>query len=495
MKIKIYAIALLLLSMTSCNKLLDVDPYTFSRGEDYYKTEDQIRLAVNGVYATTQATYTGNFPAMTEMRSDNTNYQYDESNRGAQQREEIDEFLISPTNNQVQDVWSRLYATIQQANIVLGKIDAVTFTDETLKNQYKGELQFLRAMQYFHLVRLFGEVPLILEEISGPATAFGGEKASVQAVYDQIILDAKAAAGNLPPKFTGANLGRATKAAAMTLLGEVYITLKQYNLAIPALQEVTTMGYGIMDNYADNFDPTKKNNKESIYAIQFNYGLESEAANWIFSFGPRDGRQILTGFGGTLGGWNTPTPSMVNAYEPGDVRKDASIQMFTNAANTKYQEAVYFGGSTIPFIRKYYHPPYPRNSRSDENMPVYRYSYVLLMLSEAMAESGTGDPYGPLNEVRQRANLGPLSGLTTPDLKAAILHEQRVELAFENHRWFQLLRSGKAIEIMTAHGNEQKALLPRLSDATYNIQPYKLLYPIPERETRLNNIEQNPEWK
>jgi len=120
---------------------------------------------------------------------------------------------------------------------------------------------------------------------------------------------------------------------------------------------------------------------------------------------------------------------------------------------------------------------------------------VLLMLSEARAAAGTGDAYGPLNEVRNRANLGPLSGLSAPDLKDAILQEQRVELAFENHRWFQLLRSGKAIEIMTAHGNEQKALLPRLSDATYNIQPYKLLYPIPERETRLNNIEQNPEWK
>jgi len=481
--------------MTSCNKLLDVDPYTFSRGEDYYKTEDQIRLAVNGVYATTQANYTGNLPAMTEMRSDNTTYQYDESNRGSQQREELDEFLISTTNNQVQDVWSRFYTTIQQANIVLGKIDAVEFADENVKNQYKGELQFLRAMQYFYLVRLFGEVPLILEEVSGPATAFNGEKASVQAVYDQIILDAKAAADNLPANYTGANIGRASKGAALTLLGEVYLTLKQYNLAIPALQQVTTLNYGLMDNYADNFNPDMKNNKESIYAIQFNYGLESEAANWIFSFGPLDGRQILTGFGGKLGGWNIPTPSIVNAYEPGDIRKDASIQMFTNPANAIYQEAQYFGGSTIPFIKKYYHPPYPRNSRANENWPVYRYSYVLLMLSEAMAESGSGDPYGPLNQVRDRADLDPLSGLSTPALKDAILHEQRVELAFENHRWFQLLRSGKAIEIMTAHGNEQKALLPRLSAATYNIQPYKLLYPIPERETRLNNIEQNPEWK
>ncbi|MET3112604.1 hypothetical protein AAKU52_000315 [Pedobacter sp. CG_S7] len=494
MKNRIYIIAFLVVGLTSCTKLLDVEPYSFSSDANYYENEGQILRAVNGAYGSLQEIYTGDsFWALTEMSSDNTNYQFDETDRGAQQREEIDEFLISSTNNYVNTSWQLLYRNIQQTNVIIDRIEPVAFVSAELKARYIGEAKFLRALQYFYLVRLFGAVPLLVKEVSDPEGAFTKVRASVPEVYAQIILDAKDAVAKLPATYESNARGRATKGAALTLLGEVYLTLKDYTSAIANLQQVVAMNYTLVPKYGDNFNPATKNNSESIFSIQFDAGIQSEASNFIFMFGPRNGKKQLTGYTGNLGGSNIPTPSLVNAYEVGDLRKEESIQMFSDPSNVNFEESKAFGGK-IPFIKKYYHTPFTEDGRANENWPVYRYSHVLLMLAEATNELGSGDQYKYINPVRQRANLAPLSGLSQTAFRDAVLKEERVELAFENHRWFQLLRTGKAAEIMNQHGTEEKLRLTRLSSASYNVQPYKLLFPIPEREIRLNGFAQNPGW-
>ncbi len=490
MKLKYILLSLGIMSLTSCNNLLEVDPYTFSSGESYYQNEGQILRAVNGVYSRVQSIYTSDFFALTEMVADNTNYQFNPTDRGSQQREEIDEFLITSSNNYVNTAWANLFSLVQQANVVLTKIDDVPFSDDTLKERFKGEMKFLRAFGHFHLVRLFGEIPLHLVAVEGPTNAFS-EKSSVDEVYTAIIQDLKDASNTLPVKYGSGDVGRVTKGAALTMLGDVYLTLKQYSDAVTALQEVTTFGYALMSNYADCFDPNAKNNAESIFEVQYDQAIEGENSNFIYMFGPIDGRVKLVGFTGNLGGSNIPTPSIYNAYENGDTRKDKSISLFDDPTSLNYPESVAFGGK-IPFIKKFYHAPYIENGRSDENWPVYRYGHALLLLAEAMHEAKSGDPYTYLNQVRRRAGLSDLAGLSDAQLREAIAKEQRVEVAFENHRWYQLLRTGKAMEIMNAHGVEEKQRLSRLSGASYKVEAYKLLFPIPSREVQINGITQNP---
>src|SRR5690606_5641096 len=494
MKSKIAIVAILWLGLSGCHHMLEVDPYTFSAGDNYYGTEEQMLRAVNGAYGALQTLYTGDFWAMTEMRADNTNYQYNESDRGAQQREEIDEFLITSTNNYVNTVWAQLYSNIHQTNAILARIDEVEFAEESTRELLAGQAKFLRALHYFHLVRLFGDLPLILEEVTSPSGAFTGARTPAAQGYEQIVKDAREAAESLPVSYASeADKGRATKGPAPTLLGHAELTLGHYEDAARPLHQVTTLGYALVEDYGRVFSPSNKNNSESIFEVQFDAGLETEFSNYIFVFGPKDGKQDLTGFAGNLGGNNIPTPSIVNAYQDGDERKDASIAWYDDPSSAQYEEFEAFGGK-LPFIKKFYHPPYALDGRANENWPVYRYAHVLLMLAEALNETGSGDPYVHLNAVRQRANLPPLSGLGKDELRDAIHHEQRVELAFENHRWFQLLRTGKAIEVMTEHGIEEKKRLSRLSDASYNIQEHKLLFPIPDREVRLNGFEQNAGW-
>jgi len=493
MKLKYILLGLGLLSMSSCNSLLDVDPYTFSSGDNYYENEGQVLRAVNGVYSQLQSLYTSDFWALTEMIADNTNYQYDETDRGVQQREEIDEFLITSSNNYVNTAWATLFGIVQESNVIISRIDAVQFSDEKLKQQYLAEAKFLRAFAHFHLVRLFGEIPLHTEEILNPADAFSEGKATVEEVYVTIIQDAKDAIENLPASYDANNVGRVTKGAAHTLLGEVYLTRKQYAEAASNFLEVTKLGYSLMPDYASCFDPNSKNNAESVFEVQFDQAIEGENSNFIFMFGPRNAKVQLIGFSGNLGGSNIPTPSIYNAYETGDVRRDKSIQLFSDPSNASFSESKAFDGK-MPFIKKYYHAPYIEDGRSNENWPVYRYAHVLLMLAEAQNETGSGDPYTHLNLVRKRAGLAPLSGLSKDALREAIAKEQRVEVAFEDHRWYQLLRTGKAIEVMTAHGVEEKKRLSRLSNASYDVEAYKLLFPIPQREVQVNGIEQNEGW-
>jgi hypothetical protein len=414
-----------------------------------------------------------------------------------------------------QDVWNMINSGIQQANVVIGNIAGAEFTNEALRNQYEGEARFLRGFLYFHLVRLYGEVPLRDKATTGPQDAFTPKRASVDEIYDFIKKDILFAIENLPAKYTSdGDKGRLTKGAAYTLMGEIYLTLHDYQNAVTNLTEVTKLGYDLIrgeNGYTNLFDPQHKNNMESIFEIQYSSSLDNENSVFIFSFAPRDSRSTLINpaWTGVMTGTNTPTLDILLAYEPGDRRRDASVDFFIDPRNIEYLESfggdLSIAGDSAVYIKKYYHPPYTINGRANENWPVYRYGYVKLILAEALNEIGHSDEaLVLLNDVRDRAGLKPLTGTDQDFLRKAIFKEERVEVAFENHRWYQLLRTGRAIEVMTEHGKQQKARLQEaakklgkvchLIDAAYDIKPHKLLFPLPERECRLNGFPNNEGW-
>jgi hypothetical protein len=338
---------------------------------------------------------------------------------------------------------------------------------------------------------MFGDAPLVLTEAQSVADAFKvATKSPVAKVYTQIIADAQTAIDKLPVKYIAdTDKGRVTKGTAETMLAEVYMTQKKFDLAIPLLRAVIASGaYSLNADYADNFDIHKENGPESIFEIQYIEGPNGLGSDFVDTFIPWDYYDTdITGYeiaNGAQNGWNIPTQDLVNAYEEGDKRRDASLTDFTS---DEY-------GIDLPFIKKYQSIGAVKGITGN-NFPVYRYADVYLMLAECLNEqgfAGGGDAFKYLNLVRERAGLEPKSaGNDNPDLnvssqdgfRAAIAHERQVELAFENHRWFDLLRTGKAVEVMKAHAASERAYKNdswQINSAAYSNIRLLFQYPLDE---------------
>ncbi len=493
---------LLIVSMSACKKsFLEIAPENFISSNNFFKTQRDFTQAVNATYAPLRNVYTTAY-IMGEMRSDNTHYIYNNTNRGNLVREEIADFIDNPTAEPTANKWTFNYRVIAYANEVLARIDAATF-DENVKNNLKGQELFLRALCYFDLVQYFGDVPLILTPVAGSADEIINVRSSVARtpaaeVYAQIIQDANDAIPLLLNK-SQQEKGRATSGAAKTLLANVYIVQEKWSEAEALLKEIVASNeYTLLPDYAAVFDPANKNNAESIFEVQYQAGNLGLQSSFAYAFMPNlTNLSPITGFtfnNQSIGGWNIPTQNLIASYEAGDKRKAASIADGYTANNTFVPQ---------PFVKKYFHLPLPAPNGSapntNENWPVYRYAEVLLFLAEALNEQGKSAEALPfLNQVRTRAfgpGMGQVTNTSQEQLRDIILQERRVELAFENKRWLDLVRTGRAVPVMTAYGASLKAsgMYPNLVASTYNVTPERLLFPIPFQEIQVDpKLVQNP---
>ena len=446
LKYNLIAIALLGFSFSSCSDFLEQNPQTDLSENDFYKTADDILSAVNGAYSSLQeGDIYGNWYVFGEIPSDNTRNQLSGS---VTTQNEFDQFYIDTQNSMIANFWKAAYKVINRTNTILGRIDGIEINTE-LANRYKLECKFIRALMYFNLVRVYGDVPLVLKEIS-ISESYDILREPKENVYNQIIADLKEAQG-LPVSYSTAEDGRATQGAAKALLANVYMTLHKYAEAETILAEIINSGrYSLLENtpgslnidgYKNVFSPVNHNSKEGIFEIQFLKGGYGEGSNYANNFAPENSGTNVVAVGGT-GGNNIPEMDIYNAYEEGDLRRDFSMSLgyYDNRKNNEWVESRY--------VCKFMDVPYQNNDASN-NYPVIRYADVILMYAEALNQNGkTAEACKYLNMTRRRGfgyqttETSPVDLQTTDKAQFALMVEQerRVELAFEEHRFFDIRR-------------------------------------------------------
>ena len=483
--------------MSSCSDefLNKADP-TVLVADGFYSNEKEVEQAVAGVYGMLRNHFNSEWQ-YNEFISDNTTLHFNVGNRGqGPSLEAIEFWQYNAATGNVANLYNTIYTILVNVNTTLKRLPAANASDG-VKQRAEGEMKMIRAYLYFQLVQHFGDVIIVTEPASTPSEAFALERQPVETVYAQIISDLDQAIAALPATYPANQTGRVTKGAALSLLGKVRLTRKEYPLAISTLNQVVGLNYQLLDNYKDIFIPANKNHRESIWDIQYQgdnlFGVHS---SFIYTFAPRESGGAVINFPGQEGGgWNTPSLDLIQAYEQGDLRKSVSLKEgYFNLQGVLV---------SVPFINKYNHPHTIRNVTND-NWPVIRYADVLLMLAEAINEvSGpTGDAYSYLNAIRVRAGLNPLTGLSKDAFRTAVLHERRIELAFENHRWLDLKRTKTVPELVSflnAYGLKERANpttsrggIP-FSNADFIFEPHEVLFPMPEVQTRINpSLRQNP---
>ncbi|CAN5149497.1 RagB/SusD family nutrient uptake outer membrane protein [soil metagenome] len=349
--------------------------------------------------------------------------------------------------------WSRFYSGINKVNNVLAQVPKIQSpTINSVKNRIMGEAYFLRALNYFHLVRIWGAVPLVLEPTLSLNKDLQPARTPADKIQEQIIADLKEAEKLLPVTYAAAieTRGRATQGAAQALLSRVYLWRSSYNqtgewqlVADYAAKVLANSTYSLVSGatYAAIF--TAKNTTESIFELQFNYNNQ-ETNGLSAYFIPRSSK-VTTGGNQTL----IPTQKLVDAFEPGDVRKAASIYT-SNPATDQFPN--------LPTVAKYLGTVVGTTRFSDSNFILLRLSDVILMQAEAFAQLGkTTESAALVNRIRNRAGLANTTATSKEALLLAIEQERYVELCFEGQRWYDLLRTGRAKAVL---GVEKKALLP-----------------------------------
>jgi len=492
MKLKAYIIASLtcIVGLSSCD--LNISPDSYIAEEFFFEDEAQVNVAVIGCYGGMHAPLEYEW-ALTELRSDNTRMNRSSTtNEVNLQLSVLDLSVMGSTNLNIRNYWETTYQNINNCNTVLKPENISVVTDTKRREQFEGEALFIRSYHYFNLVRLFGPVFLIAENVSVAESMKLG-RTPVDKVYEQIVDDLKLSVEKLTGvTYSSSDIGRATDLAAKALLAKVYLTLGRYDEARPLLKDVVEVKGEVLVPYADIFDTNKEMNNEIIFTVRYktgNQGIGSPFANF---FAPTNsGTLVIIGSGD---GRNYPTTDLIQSYDPLDKRKDVSLAE-NYIDNSKPNPII-----ADAYVKKFLSPVTVRYD-ADNDWPVIRYADVLLMYAEVLNElDGPSAGLKYLNMTRERAGIASLTPVDVPNrntFRLELEKERRLELAFENHRWFDLLRWGKAKEVVNSHIHtvEWGFYSTYASEPGYMVD-YQLILPIPQNVIDNNSgvITQNPNY-
>ncbi len=463
----------------SCEKFLDLEPKGQSIAAEgsstdtaaLYSTATAAEAALAGCYADFKNEY------FQLDRFVNGDAQSDDAYAGADNPSnfQIDDYRLDATNSNVGRDWRYLYQTIGKCNAVVNNIEKTPdpALDAARKAEMIGEARFIRAFMYFEAVRLWGDVPLQLKEVKSFSAAelealypqLFPARAPQKEVFDQIVLDLEAAISTV--KVSPSHKGFASKGAANALLAKVYATLETPDWAkVNAhCDAVIAGGYQLTPTYDELWQTGNENTSESIFEI--NYAGGAPDGNW--------GTKMFRGLDWKK--FNIPSNDLVAAFdaENDQVRKNSSI--YWGDVSGRWSDA-HWPQKPYPFINKWR----KFTEGSDQNYIFIRLADILLLKAEALNE--TGDQAGAValvNQIRKRVNLPNTTATTQADLRLAIEKERRLELAFEAHRWFDLKRTGRAIDVMSRAIDETGGAFG------YFLTPEKLVWPIPQAELDKNS--------
>ena len=509
---KILALCLALVSLVSCNKVIDLYPTSNLNTGTYYTTIPEVQAGLTGCYNGLQKTMNSEWQ-FTELRSDNTKQGLAASTSSVNRElSDLDMFIPATTHAAIQTYWLASYNNIRNANIILqrlgvsydpaagtinlGKIDIPM--PDSVRRKLAGEALFIRGYHYFNLVRLFGGV-FAVHTPTSPAEAKTINRSSVADCYKLITADLVAASAyiNTPTfsKIAAADKGKASSWAAKGLLAKVYLTLNRKSDAIPLLQDViTNSGHALQSTYASVFSIANEVNSEILFTVRYKAGGLGLGTSFGNDFAAlNSGSTIINGSGR---GWNTPTAELDTVFVATDARKAVCMAAYgTSATPTLY-------------VKKFLNPVVLTDD-GEADAPVLRYSDILLMLAEA--QGFTPASITLINQVRARTTLGnlPATVNSVAIFEQALADERRFEFAFENQRWFDLLRFNTTmttIKIETViknhfareylkHYATYPAPILTLLQLQGNLTTDHLLLPIPQRELDTNTqlaIAQNP---
>ena len=450
---KLYSICFILsATFFACSDYLEVLPIGQENSEDYFNSPGNYDDALIGVYDLLSTTYLNNI--LGEIASDNT-LCGGENPTDVLDWQQIDDMIHTPDNGELRRLWQWMYAGISRANYIMEFQDNIEFEG---KDKILAETRFLRSYFYFELVKFFGDVPMYIDSRISIEETQSIERTPKAEVYAQLETDLLSAIDDLP--WVQNQGGRATKGAALALLGKIYLYQDKFNESAAALNQVINSGqYQLVSDYNTIFLNSNENNSESVFEVQY-FGGEGGSFE---CFQCIEGN-VAVGFMGArwTGGDYTPyafgfafnvfVQDVVDDYEVDDTRLNATV-LDIEAFVATHPDVTYNLGSEHTGYYNLKYTPYAESNLQDVNIThsnnyrAIRYSDVLLMAAEAnvRASSPVRDPQLLLDEVRDRA-FGDTNH-RIPVTLDAVLDERRLELAGEGHRFFDQVRTNQTNSI------------------------------------------------
>ena len=535
------ALALATLSLSSCNDWLTEETPGTTKVSEFFTSLSTAEAVVNAAYVPMTWEFgTTYYPEwyFGDIVSDDALKGGQDINDGADLRE-LENFKANSDNEILLEYYRAQWQGIQRANLAIDEIPTTRIETEgteaeqqaKYRDRYLGEAYFLRGFYYFRLARMFGGMPLI-DFVVKSSNQWAQTRSTMDETLNFAIKDFKRAENLLweKDKYSDEELGRATKGAAQAMLLKANLYRADYQrnagneteaqkyfaeAAKWGKEVIKSRQYSLWPNYLDNFRLANENGRESVFEIQYTEEATSDYGGEGYTRGTMTTilqRSRSSAFGEAGWGYNRPTQNLYNEYEAGDARRDETILIPTDEQIETPAQEIYCGDRMLN--RKYAMYDDGTNggiyklahaTRSPKNNIQIRYADVLLMYAEACCETGDlPSAKTALKEVRDRAGLSQfpytavIQGQTVTfndnqeDLRKAIRHERRVELAMEGHRWFDLTRWGIAKETMDTYmageTEEAKELYGTFQKGKHE------LFPIPSKEIDLSGIEQNPNW-